>query len=295
MSYPLIQGAELTNYSAGVYYTSLNDIMAFGDSVLKNEQLSAVQTRKWLKPATGTSSAGIFIGEPWEIFRSTNVTKDNRIVEFYTKAGDITTYHSLLVLIPDYNLTVSLLTGGPIEETSGGLLSQLFSDIVKDLLPAIEEAGKDEADKIYGGTYSDPKTNSSLTLSVDDEPGFSITKWIVRGVDIARTYQSFGLPPVFPTPPGEVRFRLYPTGLESESETSWRMMFLIGSAEDIEEENAMFVWPDATCNTWASLDRIVYQLLSHDHFVFTESGKGSDKVVKKLELVGYRVNLEKED
>ncbi|KAI6776571.1 hypothetical protein HG530_000516 [Fusarium avenaceum] len=280
---------------AGVYYTSLNDIIAFGDSVLKNEQLSAVQTRKWLKPATGTSSAGIFVGEPWEIFRSTNVTKDNRIVEFYTKAGDITTYHSLLVLVPDYNLTVSLLTGGPIEETSGGLLSVLFSNIVKELLPAIEEAGKDEADNIYGGTYSDPKTNSTLTLSVDDEPGFSITKWIVRGVDIARTYQSFGLPPVFPTPPGEVRFRLYPTGLESETETSWRMMFLIGSAEDIEEENAMFVWPDATCNTWASLDRIVYQLLSHDHFVFTESGKGSDKVVKKLELVGYRVNLEKED
>ncbi|KAF5002436.1 hypothetical protein FGRMN_448 [Fusarium graminum] len=278
---------------AGVYYSSLNDLMAFGDSVLKNEQLSAIETRKWLKPATGTSSRGILIGEPWEIFRSHNVTKDGRVIDFYTKAGDITTYHSLLVLIPDYNLTITLLTGGPIDETSGGLLQQLFSDIVKILLPAVEEAGKDEAEKMYAGTYADSKTNTTLTLSVDDDPGFSITNWTVRGVDIASTYLSFGLPPEFPAPAGEVRFRLYPTGLESSTETSWRMMFIIGSEEETEATNALFVWPDATCNTWASIDRIVYQLLAHEHFVFTECGKGSDRVVKGLELVGYRVNLEK--
>ncbi|KAF5617248.1 beta-lactamase 2 [Fusarium sp. NRRL 25303] len=278
---------------AGEYYSSLNDIMAFGDSILKSKLLSPAETRKWLKPATSTSSRGILLGEPWEIFHADNVTKDGRLIEFYTKAGDITTYHSLMVLIPDYNLTITLFNAGP--EVSGGLLQTLFTEIAKELLPAVEEAGKDEAAKIYGGTYSDDKTNSTLTLSVDDEPGFSITNWTVRGIDIAGTYLSIGLPPTFPTPPGQVRFRLYPTGLQSDTESSWRMMFTAGSEEDNEEANALLAWPDGNCNTWASLDRIVYQLLSHDHFVFTESRKGSDRTVEKLELVGYRVELRKDD
>ncbi|KAF5025719.1 hypothetical protein F66182_2186 [Fusarium sp. NRRL 66182] len=280
---------------AGVYYSSLNDVMAFGDAVLRNQLLSPAQTRKWLKPAAFTSSSGIFIGEPWEIFRANNVTKDGRIIDFYTKAGDITTYHSLMALIPDYNLTVTLLTAGPNNETTGGLLQLLLSNIAKELLPAIEEAGKDEAEQKYAGTYSDVESNSTLTLSVDDEPGLSITDWTVRGVDIASTYLSFGLPPVFPTPPGQVRFRLYPTDLESDSETSWRMMYTAGTEEEAEEGASLFAWPDANCNTWASLDRIVYQLLAHDHFVFTESGSGDDRVAANLELVGYKVTLERHD
>ncbi|KAF5530104.1 beta-lactamase 2 [Fusarium phyllophilum] len=278
---------------AGEYYSSINDVMAFGDAILKNKLLSPAETRKWLKPATSTSSRGVLLGEPWEIFRADNVTKDGRLIEFFTKAGDIYTYHSLMVLIPDYNLTVTLFNAGP--EVSGGLLKTLFTEIARELLPAVEEAGKDEAAKIYGGTYSDDKTNSTLTLSVDDEPGFHITNWTVRGVDIAGTYLSIRLRPTFPTPPGQVRFRLYPTGLQSDTESSWRMMFTAGSEEDIEEANALLAWPDGKCNIWASLDRIVYQLLSHDHFVFTESGKGSDRKVENLELVGYRVELQKDD
>ncbi|KAH7267759.1 beta-lactamase/transpeptidase-like protein [Fusarium redolens] len=277
---------------AGEYYSSINDIMAFGDAILKNKLLGPAETRKWMKPATSTSSRGILLGEPWEIFRADNVTKDSRLIEFYTKAGDITTYHSLMVLIPDYNLTITLLNAGP--EVSGGLLQTLFSEIAKELLPAVEEAGKDEAAKIYGGTYTDDKTNSTLTLSVDDEPGFHITNWTVRGIDIASTYLSIGLPPTFPTPLGQVRFRLYPTGLKSDTESSWRMMYTVGSEKDNEEANALFAWPDGNCNTWASLDRIVYQLLSHDHFVFTESGKGRDRTAEKLELVGYRVTMDKD-
>ncbi|KAF9770699.1 hypothetical protein IL306_011699 [Fusarium sp. DS 682] len=277
------------------YYSSLNDVMAFGDAVLKNKLLSPAETRKCMKPATSTLSRGILLGEPWEIFRADNGTKDQRLIEFYTKAGDITTYHSLLVLIPDYNLTITLLNAGPISEVSGGLLQVLFSDIAKELLPAVEEAGKDEAAKIYAGTYTDDKTNSTLTLSVNDEPGFHITNWTVRGIDIASTYLSINLPPTFPTPPGEVRFRLYPTGLRSDTESSWRMMYTVGSEEDTEEANSLLAWPDGNCNTWASLDRIVYELLSHDHFVFTESGKGSDRTAEKLELVGYRVELQKDD
>ncbi|KAI1058907.1 hypothetical protein LB507_004033 [Fusarium sp. FIESC RH6] len=280
---------------AGVYYSSLNDIMAFGDAILSYKLLSPAQTRKWMKPATSTSSRGVLLGEPWEIHRSNNVTKDGRMIEFYTKAGDITTYHSLMILVPDYNITITLFDAGPINEIGGANLQQWFSNIVQELLPALEQAGKDEAEKKYGGTYSDAETESSITLSVDDEPGFKVTNWTANGVDIAKTYLSFALPPQFPTPEGLIRFRLYPTGLKTDTETSWRVSATAGTEEDVAEANSIFAWPDASCVTWASMDRIVYQLLAQDHFVFTESGKGSERRAQQLELVGYRVNLTRED
>ncbi|KAM5370630.1 hypothetical protein ACJZ2D_008456 [Fusarium nematophilum] len=273
---------------AGAYYSSLNDIHAFGDAILRNELLSPVKTRKWLKPVTSTSSSGILVGESWEIFRSSNVTKDGRLIEFYSKAGDIFTYHSLMVLIPDYDLVVTLLGGGP--QISGALLQVLFSDIVKELLPAVEQAGKDENEKVYGGTYSDEATNSTITLSVDDEPGFSITNWTVRGVDIIDTFLSINLPPIFPTPPGLVRLRLYPTTVKTKNQSSWRFVPAAGEPEQTEEAAALFVWPDGMCNTWASMDRIAYQLLAQDHFVFTEE----EGAATELELVGYAVKLKRE-
>jgi len=217
------------------------------------------------------------------------------MVEFYTKAGDITTYHSLMILVPDYNITITLLNGGPINEIGGGNLQVWFSNIVQELLPALEQAGKDEAEKKYGGTYSDAETESSITLSVDDEPGFKVTNWTANGVDIAKTYLSFALPPQFPTPEGLIRFRLYPTGLKTDTETSWRVSATAGTEEDVAAADSIFAWPDASCVTWASMDRIVYQLLAQDHFVFTETGKGSERRAEQLELVGYRVNLTRED
>ncbi|KAH7127255.1 beta-lactamase/transpeptidase-like protein [Dactylonectria macrodidyma] len=241
---------------ASNYYSSLNDITAFGDAVLRNELLSAAQTRKWLKPVSGTSSSGLLIGEPWEILRSNNVTKDGRLVEFYTKAGAMITYHSLMGLIPDYDLTITLLAAGP--ETSGGLLRIAFSEIVQELLPALEQAGKDESEKAYASTYSDEEINSTITFSIDDEPGLSVINWTVRGVDIIDTFLSIRLPPTFLTPPGLVRFRLYLTSLKTDTQSSWRSVPAVGTLEGYEDQASLFAWPDGNCNTWASLDRITY-------------------------------------
>ncbi|KAF4980692.1 hypothetical protein FZEAL_3360 [Fusarium zealandicum] len=278
---------------AGDYYSTINDLHAFGDAVLRHKLLSPAHTRKWMKPTTSTSSQGILIGAGWEIFRSNNVTKDGRLIEFYTKGGDISTYHSLLVLIPDYDLVFTILGAGP--EIDGLVLQLIFSDLISVLLPSVEEAGKEESSKTYGGTYSDQETNSTLTLSVDDEPGFSITNWTVRGVDIINTYLGVNLKPILPIPTGLVRFRLYPTNLEAENQSSWRFMPVAGTPEETEEQNSLFAWPDAVCNTWASLDRIVYQLLSQDHFVFTECEGEGGRMATELELVGYRVTLKRQE
>lgn len=282
-----------SNYNrGGEYYSSINDVLAFGDAILLNKVLSPAKTRKWMKPVTGTSSPGIFVGQPWEIFRTSNVTKDGRIIEFYAKGGDLITYHSILVLIPDYDIVVAVLGAGP--QVSGGVIQLLFSSVVEALLPAIEEAGKAESELSYAGTYADSETNSTLTLSLDDSPGFSVTNWTVRGVNIIDTFLSINLPPQFPTPPGLVRFRLYPTTISTGTQSSWRAVPAAGTAEDNEAAEAQFVWPGATCNTWASVDRLVYQLLSQDHFVFTETEGSGGKVATELELVGYGVTLKRQ-
>ncbi|CAM1510986.1 Fc.00g084990.m01.CDS01 [Cosmosporella sp. VM-42] len=275
---------------AGQYFSTINDLHAFGDALLKHKILSPAKTRKWLKPVSFTASPGTFIGQPWEIWRTQNLTKDGRVIDIYTKGGDLITYHSILALVPDYDLVVTVLVAGP--EVNAGVVQLMVSNIVTALLPALEEAGKDQSKVAYAGTYSDAASNSSLTLSLDDSPGFSVTNWTVRGVDIIDTYLSIGVPPTFPTPPGLVRFRLYPSNIKTGHQSSWRAIFTIGTAEEIERAESQVAWPGALCNSWSASDRIVYQLLAQDHFVFTES---NGKIATELELVGYRVTLKRED
>jgi len=265
--------------------------MKFGDAVLKNKYLDAAETRKWFNPVSQTSSSGTLIGRPWEIFRAQNVTVDGRLIEIYTKGGDIRTYHAIMAFIPDYDLVVAILLSGG--GTSGFDVLTIFSQLVQTLLPGIEQAGKSESEIAYGGTYADRATNSTITLNLDDSPGFDISPWVVRGVDVLRTSQGIDLPPVpFPPPPidAPARFRLYPMRAVSDSQTSWRMVAASGTAEEVAGFEASFFWPMATCITWGGLDRFTNMLQSQDHFVFTvEDGKATE-----VELVGYCIVLTRE-
>lgn len=82
--------------SAGDYYSSLSDMLSFGISILKHHQLTPVKTRRWLKPVSPTSASNLLIGTPWEIYRFTNQTQDQRLIELYTKMGNIFDYNSTL-------------------------------------------------------------------------------------------------------------------------------------------------------------------------------------------------------
>ncbi|KAK0721700.1 beta-lactamase/transpeptidase-like protein, partial [Lasiosphaeria miniovina] len=252
---------------AGAYYSTINDLHRFGDAILQNRLLTGTQTRKWLKPVTETSSAGLLVGQPWEIFRTQNVTADGRLVELYTKGGDFKTYHSLLALIPDYDLVATILIAG---EDSGGLdVLLLFSQLVQTLLPAVEQAGKSETQLAYAGTYADTASNSTVSLTLDDAPGLNVSSWVVRGVDMRTTIAGLDLPPIN-TPPQNppAQFRAYPTTVVSDKQTSWRA--IPGApAEEVAALEAQFAWAMPSCYTWAGTDRLTYMLQSQDHFVFT--------------------------
>ena len=250
-----------------------------------------------MKPVTATSSSGLLIGQPWEIFRASNITSDGRLIDLYTKTGDLINYHSQLVLIPDYDLVLTLLVAGPSGPTEGSqtTMTLMMSRILQTLLPAIEQAGKTETAAAYAGTYTDPRTNSTLTLALaDDGPGIEIARYVIRGVDVPRTDPGSTLPPATPPvldPP--MRYRLYPASTASAGgQTSWRAVGTRNTPAQVQQQDGLFVWGMNSCITWAMTDRSTFEFGARDHFVFggvDEAGK-----VKAVEAVGYQVQLTRE-
>jgi hypothetical protein len=238
----------------------------------------------------------MLIGQPWEIFRAENVTTDGRMIEIYTKGGDLIAYHSVLMLIPDYDLVATILVSGPPGvrgEANGNDVGAMTAQLVRTLLPAMEAAGKEEARRAYAGRYVDRATNSSLTLVVggDEGPGMQVGAYVMRGVDVPATDPGGTLPP--PTPPvldPPMRYRMYPTTVDAAGQTSWRAVGTLATAEKAREMDALFPWAMASCITWAMMDRVAYEMGSRDHFVFDVS----DGKATAVEAVGYAVKLVRE-
>ena len=63
-----------------------------------------------MKPHTHTSQFSLSVGAPWEI-RRVVLPSENRIIDVYTKTGDIFAYSSIIALIPEYNVGFSILAG----------------------------------------------------------------------------------------------------------------------------------------------------------------------------------------
>ncbi|KAL2010807.1 hypothetical protein VTN00DRAFT_3525 [Thermoascus crustaceus] len=176
----------IENPSGGMY-ASTADLLAFGSGILNSRLLTPAQTRRWLKPLTHTSSLGISVGAPWEIARAVNVTLDNRTIDIYTKSGNIGAYVGVMVLIPDYDLVLSLVTCG--SQTGFDVVYAGLSKVIKALLPAVEQASKDEANSTFAGRYQMKGSNTTITISVDDDgPGLKVSDWFFDGVSIAEIW-----------------------------------------------------------------------------------------------------------
>ncbi|KAI1820681.1 beta-lactamase/transpeptidase-like protein [Xylaria intraflava] len=272
---------------AGGFYSNTNDLLAFGRGILENRVLDAVTTRKWMKPGTSTSSPGLMVGGLWEILRSDTVTKDGRLIEYYTKSGNLGSYNNVVCLIPDYDLVITLLSGG--DESSEDFVDFSLTDIITTLLPAVEDASKTQAEANFAGTYTDAASNSSITLSLDDGPGVAVSNWTARGVDIIANYGAFNAlsGSVSPVP---VRVRVYPTGLTTGCEAAWRAVFNVGTVEQLAEGDAKRFWAKGSCQTWDTLDRLVYGFKSIDEFIFgVEGGKANS-----IQLPAFGLQLRRE-
>jgi hypothetical protein len=190
---------------------STKDLSSLGRAILKGTLLKPVQTRKWLKPQTHTASLRATVGAPWEIYRLPGLTQDGRVIDLYTKNGGIGRYTSLLVLVPDYAIGITLFAAG--DGSPVGILSE---QVLGAVLPLIEQVGKKQAAARYSGSYdfqSSELSNSSsaVEISVDKGPGLVVTRWISKNKDVLQGYQD-----LFGTKSGYTDLSLYPTGLETK-------------------------------------------------------------------------------
>lgn len=252
-------------------YSSSNDLVKLGKAILGHTLLPQAVTDAWLKPKSFTSSLGMAVGAPWEIARANNLTEDGRVIDLYTKSGGLGNYNSILVLIPDYDLVVAVQSAGEQSSVQNQLV--VLTAIMPSLVRAIEAAGREEARQRYAGTYTDKCTNSTLTLAVDDQAGLKVARWVMNGKDIMAAYPKLAaLAYSSGQPPSYLSIRMYPTGLETASESAWRAVFSTTDPADVEAADQLLVL-QATCQSWNSIDNLLYGLRGLDAFTFGLDGK----------------------
>jgi len=235
-----------------------------------------------MKPVAHSANPDFAVGSPWEIARI-KLPQANRVVELYTKTGALPQYNSLFVLIPDWGIGLTVLAGGP---GSWEVLTELIGRIY---LPAVEDAARAEADRLYSGTYvsSDPNLNSSITLTTDPSlPGLGISNFISNGTAVLQSYTALNGVNISVS---DLSYRLYPTnlitqGTNGDKKVAWRSSIEYAGGPDPPAQ--VF---DFRCFNWGSVDGIIYGGRSTDDFVMTVGGGGA----KSIEPRFLRVVLDK--
>ncbi|EEP77695.1 predicted protein [Uncinocarpus reesii 1704] len=247
-------------------YSTANDLARLGQAILNSTLLTPTDTRRWLKPMTHTSSLSHSVGAPWEIFRA----KNPRVVDMYTKSGHVGFYTSQFVLLPDYNVGLTILIATPGEPP----VSTIASTMASHLITALENEARRQAQIKIAGFYRANNLNSSIALETnDDHHGIRISHWISNGTDVIQFLKTLVEDSKKTT--DSVHVRLYPTQLRADSacpnsgkrctDVSFRATIDIIPAEvegaDYEE---LF---SGRCFHWMEIDGLLYDHISLDDIV----------------------------
>lgn len=260
--------AGLTRISTGGLYSSSHDLAVFGRALLTSKQLPRLATRHWMKPHSHTASPSASVGAPWEIARTRSRVTSGDAVDLYTKSGSDGQYNALLVLVPEFQVVVSLLAAGP---DSGPVVTAAAETVLQALLPALDGVSQSQACDKFCGRYATAgaAVNSSLVLAVDDEgPGLLVTQWISNGVDVRQVAQAYA----DATKGGVIEsIRLYPTGLYASGKAAFRAV-LQTVPSDFNSLIPRILDPRAS--QWSAMDQLMYGEVAVDDFVFRLDGQG---------------------
>ncbi|KAJ7588077.1 beta-lactamase/transpeptidase-like protein [Mycena floridula] len=260
---------------AGGFFSSTCDVAKAGRAILESSLISPLLTRRWMKPHSHTSSFSMSLGAPWEIRRLV-LPDENRIIDIYTKSGDLGSYSTLIGLLPDYEVGFSILAAGTAPHLDATTLAGLIGDA---FLPSLETAAREEADVNFAGLYTSSIVNSTIVLNTESgKPGFGISRWISNGTDMAQTLATFLH--------GQTSPRLYPTNLLSKSSYYFRALFEQPPAVI---DNGPFSF-DCTSSSFFMLDSVHYGTIALDDFVFDLDGDGK---ATSLEARALRLALER--
>lgn len=171
----------------GGIYSSTNDLSKFLRYVLTHYNAIALGVN-WLMPASWSSGMNNFYGMPWEIFRTDATLKESqRPVTFVTKGGGLPGYATLITVMPEYGLGLTVLVGCM---DGHALLSSVQEIVTVSLIQAAEEQIWENIDAKYSGTYVavDSGLNSSITLSGSPKNGLEVRSFISNSTDVLHTF-----------------------------------------------------------------------------------------------------------
>ncbi|KAI0403775.1 beta-lactamase/transpeptidase-like protein [Xylaria palmicola] len=273
--------------AAGNIYTSVSDLSAVGRAILDYKLLDPATTKRWLKPFSFSTDPHALVGAPWGARRINVAGQPYRWITAFNKAGRISDYSSVLAIIPDYDIGISVLLAG---ELPGNANFNLLDIIGEVLIPAVEQAARAEAGAVYSGHYAFgnlTQLNSSMTIGTDDQPGLSVPQWISNRTDFAylSTALQSGYAPVTP------RIRLYPTGLEGPAPDGGKRVVFKAVFEDAaapSKQTAMF---STDCATWVNVASVIYGSAAMDELIFNVDSQGR---VTSVTSPSLRVTLQKQ-
>jgi hypothetical protein len=276
-------------------YSSANDISTLGHAILSSRLIKPSLTRRWLNPVTFSADFAASVGAPWGVRRIQldPFNQPYRSLSVYTKAGTFRKYTAFLTLLKEYNLGFTILMAG-----TSMLNNFMLADMLgASLIPAYDEAARDEANEIYSGIYvshgSNAMPNSSLVITTDPQkPGLGIISWTSNGTDMIET--ALQLQTGSNTTAARAEARLYYTQLETratdgEKRQSWKAVF-----EDTGFPSAPGPMLFSTgCGGWVEQTAVTYGSLPLDEFVFDFDSSGNVRSITNLALrtTLYKVDL----
>ncbi|KAK6842737.1 beta-lactamase family protein [Apiospora arundinis] len=273
---------------SGNMYASTGDLTTLGRAIMGSTVLKPLLTRRWLKPVTYSSDNVAAVGMPWGL-RRLRLSRDNphRTVTAFTKAGGVGDYSSLLTILPEFDLGITVMVAGP--STAGGIWS-MADYIGAVVLPAYDAATRDDANSRYGGRYvADPAVYPNLQSSIEfttdpAKPGLGVGTWVSNGTDMIPVAQSLQSGMAVPSDPNGgnatmASVRLYYTGLQSGTREAFKAVFEGQGAPD--NPGTGF---STDCGTWIDYTGVTYAGMPLDEFIFESDSSGKVLSVKNLAL-----------
>jgi hypothetical protein len=269
-------------------YASASDLSTLGRAILNSKLIKPSLTRRWLNPVTFASDFLASVGAPWGVRRIqlAKETQPHRTLSVFTKAGTFRRYTAFITLLRDFNLGFTIMMAG-----QPALNNFYGADLLgAALIPAYDAVARDEADKLYSGTYvgqstggpNGTATNSSLTISTDPgKPGLGIGPWTSNGINMID--MALKLASGSDYKPARSEARLYYTKLEATTSDgkrqAWKAVF-----EDTGGAAAGQQLWSTDCGSWVGITGVTYGSLPLDEFIFNFDSSGKVVSVENLAL-----------
>lgn len=191
----------------------------------------------------------------------------------FNKAGQIGKYGTVLSMIPELGIGLSIAAAGDFHANINMALADTLANAS---IPPLLRAARDVANRTYGGWYRHRTLNSSLLVTIHPvNPGLEIGSWTSNGTDmlLAATSLTNAIPARL-LPSVDASGIMYPTGLEDVLPGGGRRVSFKAVFEDLAQPQQ--AGPYTTdCATWISLSGTMYASQPLDQFLF-ELGSGGE-------------------